>query len=164
MKKFFKVLFYPILWIWQLPQHIGAVIVFLANINHTVKRERFGITYYVVKHIWDCGVSLGNYIFLDSDTLRRYSEETVKHEHGHSIQSKIFGPTYLIFVGLLSFCGNVVDRIMQKIHKKTDTIESIKKRYITYYRMPWEWWADKFGKVNKMKRLKEDFSSNDNTL
>lgn len=46
-------------------------------------------------------MSLGLFIFMFGG---RYigDEETLKHEYGHSIQSKILGPLYLIVIGLPS--------------------------------------------------------------
>ena len=50
--------------IWQLPQHIIAYVIMLVNrksIKPMVSKD--GILYYLVDHLFDCGVSLGNYIF-----------------------------------------------------------------------------------------------------
>ncbi len=125
--------------IWQLPQHIIAYVIMLVNrksIKPMVSKD--GILYYLVDHLFDCGVSLGNYIFLDIDG--NYDYITVRHEHGHQIQSLIFGPLYLIFIGLPSIIGNIVDRIKYKYFKKYYDPDF-------YYKQPWEAWANKLGGV-----------------
>jgi hypothetical protein len=125
--------------IWQLPQHIIAYVIMLVNrksIKPMVSKD--GILYYLVDHLFDCGVSLGNYIFLDVDG--NYDYVTVRHEHGHQIQSLIFGPLYLIFIGLPSIIGNIVDRIKYKYFKKYYDPDF-------YYKQPWEAWANKLGGV-----------------
>ena len=125
--------------IWQLPQHIIAYVIMIVNYKSIVKMiSKDGIIYYLVDHLFDCGVSLGNYIFLDFDV--NHSNVTINHEHGHQIQSLIFGPLYLIFIGLPSIIGNLVDRIMYKYFRKHYDLDF-------YYKQPWEAWADKLGKV-----------------
>lgn len=124
-----------------MPQNIGGLIVLLFNLKNKEKCSLSGITYWKVKHINDCGISLGNYIILDKDTY--ISETSIKHEHGHQIQSLYFGPIYLIFIGLPSAIGNLIDRYM---HKKW----SRRKRQLWYYSQPWEAGADKLGKVERL--------------
>lgn len=97
-----------------------------------------GITIYRGKHIADCGVSLGNYIFIDSDRI--LATRTVHHEHGHQLQSKYLGPLYLIVIGIPSACGNIRSRIYYKKHNKT---------WDGYYKQPWEAWADRLGGVQR---------------
>ena len=83
--------------IWQFPQHIIAYIIILVNhksIEPMVNKD--GILYYLVDHLFNCGVSLGNYIFLDSNG--NYNYIMVRHERGHQIQSLILGPLYLIVI------------------------------------------------------------------
>ena len=125
--------------IWQLPQHIIAYVIMLVN-RKSLKpmTNNDGILYYLVDNLFNCGVSLGNYIFLDSDGY--YDYKTVKHEHGHQIQSLILGPLYLIVIGLPSIIGNIVDRIKRMYFRKNYNPKD-------YYKQPWEAWADKLGKV-----------------
>lgn len=125
--------------IWQLPQHIIAYIIMLVN-RKSIKpmTNRDGILYYLVDNLFNSGISLGNYIFLDSDGY--YDYKVVKHEHGHQIQSLILGPLYLIVIGLPSIIGNIVYRIKHMYFRK-------KCNPKLYYKQPWEAWADKLGKV-----------------
>lgn len=118
MKKFW-------LFVWQILQNIiGFIITRFAcgkicyNINNTF------CNVYFVKHLFKSGVSLGNYIIFDqiyceyreSDKFnkRLIFENSVRHEHGHQIQSQRFGPFYFIVVGIPSLFRNIYHRIFHK--------------------------------------------------
>jgi hypothetical protein len=76
------------------------------------------------------GVSLGNYIFLD-EASRVWDRD---HEYGHSRQSKMLGPLYLLIVGLPSVIMNLISRASPKFAAGY------------YTRFP-ENWADRLGGV-----------------
>ena len=121
-------------YLWQLPQNLIGLCIYLFHkyiCKHELLKVRNidGIEYYYAKHVANCGISLGKYIFLDSD--RSLKEKSVRHEYGHQLQSKKYGWLYLIVVGLPSVIGNLIDR-----YKKID-----------YYSLPWEKEADKLGGV-----------------
>jgi len=78
------------------------------------------------------GLSLGSYIFV----CQSYGEITLKHEQGHSVQSLLLGPLYLLVIGLPSISGNIYDRIR---HKGS----------AWYYTQPWEAWADRLGHITR---------------
>ena len=127
--------------IWQLPQHIIAYMIMLVNcksLKQMVSKD--GIRYYLVDHLSNCGISLGNYIFLDVDGI--CDNITIKHEHGHQKQSLILGPLYLIIIGLPSIIGNILNRIKYKYFRKHYDPDF-------YYKQPWEAWADKLGGVDR---------------
>ena len=46
------------------------------------------------------GISLGNFIFLSKYSAQR--ETAIAHEYGHTVDSHIMGPLYLILIGLPS--------------------------------------------------------------
>ena len=126
--------------IWQLPQNLIGLFMLMWHkkfCKHEIKKisNADGIQYYLLKHVNDCGISLGNYIFLDSD--RSASKKAVKHEYGHQLQSKRLGWLYLIIIGIPSAIGNI-------IYRKTKF-----KPYGDYYKQPWEKWADELGNVNR---------------
>ena len=127
--------------IWQLPQHIIAYIIMLVK-HKSIKSvtNDDGILYYLVDNLFNSGISLGNYIFLDSDGYYNYT--TVKHEHGHQIQSLILGPLYLIVIGLPSITGNIINRITRMYFRKYYDPNF-------YYKQPWEAWADRLGGVDR---------------
>lgn len=136
-----------ILWIWQLPQNLVGFLIYLFHKNDRTYGERIvngkTVKFWYLDKFFHSGISLGSFIFLDGIFLgSSYVTSTIPHEYGHTVQSKIFGPLYLIFVGLPSLCGNIIDRVF---HKKWDT----NRRNKWYYNQPWEKWADKFGKVKR---------------
>jgi len=47
-------------------------------------------------------VSLGQFIFLFSD-FREREEFVIRHEYGHTKQSHLLGPLYLLIIGVPSF-------------------------------------------------------------
>ena len=108
-------------YIWQLPQNLLGLIV----IKCSKAQESKGI-WYTKEYFY---VSLGNYIIVNKSATKR----TLKHEHGHQIQSLILGPLYLIVIGLPSAIGNLLWR----------------KFHFDYYSTYWEAWADKLGGVNR---------------
>ena len=94
--------------------------------------------------VFGCGISLGDYIILDYDNYWQYRYydslyRIYNHEHGHQKQSLKLGWLYLLTIGILSACGNLVDRIVHKYHKHG----------CWYYKQPWEKWADKLGQVQR---------------
>lgn len=116
MKKF-------LLFIWQLPQNILALIILLIN----YRNRKWFPKYYTVKYLFDKSVSLGNFILFDEDIT--VLDKTLKHEQGHQKQSLYLGPLYLLVIGLFSLVGNILHRIWK----------------FNYYKQPWEAWADKLG-------------------
>ena len=125
-----------LLYLWQLPQNILGLLVILFTGAFKTKAE-----------YWVCdksfGVSLGTYIiFGDLGGRMTISEKSIKHEQGHQKQSKIFGPLYLIVIGLPSFIFNIYDRLFHK-----DWVYWEKCKW--YYSLPWEHWADRLGNVNR---------------
>ena len=131
-----------LLYIWQLPQHIVALIFYLIVRNKKVyKREngRIYISYSSPKFF--PGASLGRYIFLINQLA--VDENTNKHEYGHSRQSVMLGWLYLPFAGLLSAGGNLYDRYFHTRERGWSYAES----YKWYYSQFIERWADKLGGV-----------------
>lgn len=135
-----------LLWIWQLPQNLigffmtrypGATKVFNCNDGEQVK-------VYFTSNVFNCGVSLGNYIILDYKIYyNKYCVTTVNHEHGHQKQSRYLGWFYLIVVGISSaIFNNLWDRLF---HKNWTS----KERNTWYYNRFPEKWADRLGGVNR---------------
>ena len=91
-----------LLYIWQLPQNLLGLIMLLFMKPYVSKEKYRGITYVVSKKMRG-GISLGNYIILsESNKDKVKSEKTWNHEWGHTRDSRIFGPLYLIVIGLPS--------------------------------------------------------------
>lgn len=128
-----------LLHIWQLPQHLAGFV--LSHTGENVRTEDLGegIRLYIKKSFLGCGVSLGNYIILQ--TTHDHAS-VINHERGHSKQSQYLGFLYLIIIGIPSATGNVIDRIFHKDWQYRD----IEK---WYYSLPWEAWADRLGGVKR---------------
>jgi len=106
-----KVLYTIIQLSWGLPQTLVGFIIFL--INRKCQHNNF---YGSVCTSWKlkASMSLGLFIFISDDPFfyyeherKNFSEEEfytmlAVHEYGHTIQSLIFGPLYLLVVGAIS--------------------------------------------------------------
>ena len=121
-----------LLYLWQLPQNILGLLVILFT---GAKYCNIGCWVTTVSRF---GVSLGKYIIFGQEV----NDKSLQHEQGHQKQSKIFGPLYLIVIGLPSFIFNIYDRMFHK-----DWVYWEKCKW--YYSLPWEHWADKLGNVNR---------------
>ena len=106
-----------ILFIWQLPQHIVALIYFgyLVMMCKDLGVDSRYKQATVIPCIMRGAVTLGNYVFVG---LNSEYKETIKHELGHTIQSKILGPLYLIVIGIpsITYCG--LRRLFPSLRKK----------------------------------------------
>lgn len=94
-------------YIWQLPQNIIALIYlgYLIAENQISAVEEYKGAKVYTKYSSGC-VTLGNYIFVSP----RATESTVKHEWGHTRQSLILGPLYLIIIGIPSILWAMTHR------------------------------------------------------
>lgn len=121
-----------LLFVWQFPQIlIGWIVSLFYKVKTTIL--------YKDKTVRICptfpgGISLGNTVIVKRYPFNTDTWNTVKHEWGHTVQSKILGPFYLFVVGIPSLLwaalqGNVV-----------------KKDCSWFYT---EKWADKIGNVKK---------------
>ena len=83
---------------YGLVQSLLGLILFLKykNCKHQFYQSSI-LTYWPKKG----GISLGVFIFVNEKSKNR--DYLIKHEYGHSIQSLILGPLYLLIVGLPSF-------------------------------------------------------------
>ena len=122
--------------VWQAPQHLLGFIImkWLEKKSRIVEILIFKeADVYKVSGAFG-GVSLGRYIFLSENQYQ--FDKTVKHEIGHSKQSKMMGWSYLPIVGVASGSMNILTRM--KILKPE-----------TYYTRWPETWADKLGGVDR---------------
>ena len=114
---------------WELPQSLLALIakaVLKARPLDCNERLRF-----VFKSSKLSSFSLGEFIFFNEvHTYLKSWDLVQKHEHGHSIQSRILGPLYLLLIGLPSFTWNLVSQHSDFFSKH-------------YYDTPWEDWANR---------------------
>lgn len=115
------------LFIWQLPQHLLAILyigylVMMCKDLGVDSRYKQAI---VIPCVMRGAVTLGCYVFVGLNSEYR---KTVKHELGHTIQSKILGPLYLIVIGIpsITYCG--LRRIFPSLRKKN---------YYNFYTEKW---------------------------
>ena len=90
---------FVLLFIWQLPQNIVALLMmpFLGKLRK-VEYRNFCFAFEGEK--MSGGISLGNFIFLSKYCAQR--DTTIAHEFGHVVDSQRMGPAYLLVVGLPS--------------------------------------------------------------
>ncbi len=115
-----------VFWTWCLPQTFLGYLIRLF-LKKRIKGIRPFRSVKVIYTDLDFGASLGKYIFLKAS-----SDKLLFHEYGHTIQGFIFGPLYLILVGLPSIFWNLIARISPKIRS-------------TYYERYPENWATVLG-------------------
>ena len=112
-------------WTWGLPQTlVGAAL-------YAVHRRDDHFDYRGAKATaWDkdTGVSLGKYIFVPRRAGGQAGRFLLEHEYGHTLQSLILGPFYLLVVGAPSMLWNRLPYFRSK-RKKTGK---------SYYLAPFE--------------------------
>ncbi len=99
-KNIWHVLLFILLFLWQLPQNIIALVMipFLGKLK-LISYKKFCFAF--ESDIMSGGISLGTFAFVSSYNARR--PLIVRHEQeGHTTDSKIWGPLYLLVIGLPS--------------------------------------------------------------
>ena len=122
---------------WQLPQNLAGLIA-----KKIFKVEPYTTYKDADVYSWKLGggVSLGNHIFVpfkNEDPESYNVQQYIKHEYGHTVQSKYLGWFYLLVIGIPSI---VWAGCFKGYRKKTG------KSYSSFYT---ESWADKLGGVEK---------------
>lgn len=112
-----------LMYMWQLPQNLIGLLILLWT-KGEVKHKFKNIVYYYYDP-FPGGISLGNYLILGSQHI-----QTIKHEYGHAIQSKLLGPLYLLIIGIPSL---IWAGLYGTVIKKTKN---------GYYKFYTEKWAD----------------------
>ena len=119
-----------LLYLWQLPQNIVGLLILLF-IKGEAKHRFNNITYYYYDP-FPGGISLGNYMILGNTW-----SESIKHEYGHAVQSRILGPLYLLVIGLPSIIwAGLYGSVIKTTHNG-------------YYRFYTEKWADKIANIKR---------------
>lgn len=99
----FNKLLFALFFLWQLPQNLVALLVmpFLGKLTF-VDYRHYCVGFAGTRFPKNAdGVSLGSFAFFHPDAVG--NEFTIRHEmDGHSMDSKIFGPLYLLVIGLPS--------------------------------------------------------------
>lgn len=97
-----NILFFILLFIWQLPQNLVALVMmpFLGSLSKICYRN---YCYCFLGDYMRGGISLGNFAFV-SESISKYEPDIAHEVDGHTVQSKILGPLYLIVIGIPSIC------------------------------------------------------------
>ena len=95
-------LLFGLLFLWQLPQNLVALIILLfSKTEGVIAYRNFCFALKTKLPSKAGGVSLGSFALISPSNA--HDEETVRHElDGHTVDSKIFGPLYLFVIGLPS--------------------------------------------------------------
>jgi hypothetical protein len=129
-----------ILILWQLPQFISGLIFKNIHKNKITRVEKYKTsTVHFLKGLKEFGVSFGIYIFISDDER---GIELIPHEFGHSIQSEIFGWTFLAAVGIVSVLRFKKFTKNEKFTKSREEKIALWKKYYSFYP---ENWANKLG-------------------
>jgi len=139
-----KFLVLPLLFIWELPQNIFGLLVYAIMKSRKKIINAEIETHHLFIETPNTGVSLGWFIFWTpaGNRFPYLINDCRMHEYGHSKQSVILGPVYLIAVGIPS-----LSRVFYR------------KWFRKKYRTPWknyfngypENWADRLGGVTASK-------------
>lgn len=130
----------PLFFLWELPQNLVGLLTYLyLRKLHKIEgiRQEQARLFIETRKL---GVSLGWFIFWTRRS-NRYSHlvnDCRMHEYGHSLQSRILGPLYLLVVGLPS-----VMRHLYSVRYASKT----GMQWMAYYDSFPENWADKLGGV-----------------
>ncbi len=119
---------------WELPQNaLGAIVKKACKAEYCTKYKDATVYSWKFKG----GMSLGKYIFVPfkRKILGYWEYEYIKHEYGHTVQSKYLGWLYLLVIGASSF---IWCNCFEWYRKKTG------KSYYWWYT---ESWANKLGGV-----------------
>ena len=139
MKKYLRFIADVLLWIWQLPQNVLGVIVTAnySSAKKTFKAEKDGREVLYSSKM-EGGISLGRYIVLSYYYRNlKQGSKILKHELGHTYQSMILGPLYLLVIGLPSVVWHWMHSSLKRFNK------------LSYYSFYTEKWANRLGGVKR---------------
>ncbi len=139
-----KILYRFLQWTWGLPQTLVGAVYYLMNIGCRHYSYNGAI---VTEWKSKSSLSLGMFLFVSDDPFcyypkhrQEYSKEDFSkmlmvHEYGHTIQSLIFGPLYLIAVGLPSIAWSFLPVYVKRREEEN----------ISYFSAYPERWANHLG-------------------
>ena len=125
MKKISNYIKDYIKWLWQFPQNMLALCIEVILSPTAYREGKADGNTIIVDITLPSAMSLGDYIFVNPMS----SQRSIQHECGHSKQSDILGPLYLIVIGIPSLLHNIVHYLCSKI--------GIKWNYYSFYTESW---------------------------
>jgi hypothetical protein len=142
MKKFLNIVKEVAKYVWQLPQNLlGLVLIAFYKPERKHVLDNGVEVYYATR--MKGGISLGKYSIVNTCHYRKdinesLKRDTVRHEAiGHVKQSLMFGPLYLLVIGISSivWCG-IYGRFVPYTHNG-------------YYKFWTEKWADELANIKR---------------
>ena len=112
-------------WLWQFPQNMLALCIEGILCEAAYREGKAGGNTIIVNIALSSAMSLGDYLFVNPMS----SQKSIQHECGHSKQSDILGPLYLIVIGIPSLLHNIMHYLCSKI--------GIKWNYYSFYTESW---------------------------
>lgn len=149
MGRILKIILLPTFFFWELPQNLlGLILMAIMKIRRkTVKVESESNHYFIETP--NTGVSRGLFVFW-TPAGNRFSHlinDCRMHEYGHTRQSVMLGPFYLLIVGIPSLLRVFYSKWYRKQYGRN---------WENYFNAFQENWADKLGGViipEKQKKL-----------
>ena len=112
-------------WLWQFPQNMLALCIEGILCQAAYREGKANGNTIIVNITLPSAMSLGDYLFVNPMS----SQESIQHECGHSKQSDILGPLYLIVIGIPSLLHYILHYLFSKI--------GIKWNYYSFYTESW---------------------------
>ena len=120
------------MWLWQFPQNLLAICIEGILCEAAYREGIVGGNTMIYNYVLPT-MSLGSYIFVNTMS----TDIAVKHSHGHSKQSRILGPLYLVVIGIPSLLHLIVYSICGMMGLSWN-----------YYKFYPELWANKLAERN----------------
>ena len=127
-----------ILWVWQLPQNLVALVMLLVLQGET--KHRLGSIRFYFLRTFPGGITLGEYIIVGTK-----QNLTVRHEFGHVLQSRYLGPLYLLVIGLPSLLHAWLNGVIGCCDRHPEG----------YYHFWTEKWADRLAEINRNNKKRK---------
>ena len=103
MKKISSYIKDSLMWLWQFPQNLLAICIEGILCEAAYREGKTDGNTMIYNYVLPT-MSLGSYIFVNTMS----TDTAVKHSHGHSKQSRILGPLYLVVIGIPSLLHLIV--------------------------------------------------------
>lgn len=118
-------------WVWKFPQSFVALCLEGVICSYSIQKG-IDSRIFIINTLLPSSISLGDFIFIRPHS----SEKFIKHKLGHSKQSDILGPLYLIIIGIPSLLNNISLHLCRKVGIKWD-----------YYKFYTERWANRLAGI-----------------
>jgi len=144
VKKTFHFLALPLLFIWELPQNLLGLVVYVIMRSKKKIIQTELESHHLFFETPKTGVSLGWFVFW-TPAGNRFSNlinDCRMHEYGHTRQSLMLGPLYLFVVGIPSLSRVLYSKWYYKKHGYS---------WGNYFNGFPENWADKLGGISVPK-------------